>query len=104
MATQELPPGCASRACAGDCPRAQLSRRTFIALGAGAVGALAVPGQALAALAAPPRRDPAVLFDRGTPTSYTGATLPRIGMPVGGGTTGQVYLAGDGRLLSLIHI
>ncbi|MFI5694515.1 GH116 family glycosyl hydrolase [Kribbella sp. NPDC051586] len=96
-----VPPGCASRSCAGDCPRAQLSRRTFIALGAGTVGALAVPGQALAApheLAVPPRVATDVLFDRGAPTSYTGAALPRIGMPVGGGTTGQVYLAGDGRL------
>ncbi|WP_329000393.1 non-lysosomal glucosylceramidase [Kribbella sp. NBC_00709] len=90
-----VPPGCANRSCAGDCPRAHLSRRTFIALGAGAVGALAVPGQALAA---PPRADTGLLFGRGKPTSYTGAALPRIGMPVGGGTTGQVYLAGDGRL------
>ena len=98
MTTPDLPPGCANRSCAGDCPRAHLSRRTFITLSAGAVGALAVPGQALAALAAPPRHDPAVLFDRGTPTTYTGAALPKIGMPVGGGTTGQVYLAGDGRL------
>ncbi|MET9271567.1 GH116 family glycosyl hydrolase [Kribbella sp. NPDC003557] len=98
MTPQETPPGCASRSCAGDCPRAHLSRRTFIALGATAVGALAVPGQAVAALAAPPQRSHAVLFDRGTPTSYTGAALPRIGMPVSGGTTGQVYLAGDGRL------
>lgn len=98
MTTHELPPGCANRSCAGDCPRAHLSRRTFISLSAAAVGALALPGQALAALAAPPERDPAVLFERGTPTTYTGAALPRIGMPVGGGTTGQVYLAGDGRL------
>jgi uncharacterized protein (DUF608 family) len=72
-----------------------LSRRTFIALGAGAVGALGLPARALAA---PPKPDRAVLFGRGTPTSYTGAALQRIGMPVGGGTTGQVYLAGDGRL------
>jgi uncharacterized protein (DUF608 family) len=95
MPVHDLPAGCATRSCAGDCPRAQLSRRTFIALGAGAVGALGLPARALAA---PPKPDRAVLFGRGTPTSYTGAALQRIGMPVGGGTTGQVYLAGDGRL------
>ncbi|HET6737349.1 MAG TPA: GH116 family glycosyl-hydrolase, partial [Kribbella sp.] len=95
MTVHDLPAGCATRSCAGDCPRAQLSRRTFIALGAGAVGALGLPARALAA---PPKPDRAVLFGRGTPTSYTGAALQRIGMPVGGGTTGQVYLAGDGRL------
>ncbi|MGW7683212.1 GH116 family glycosyl hydrolase [Kribbella sp. NPDC054772] len=98
MTACDLPPGCANRSCAGDCPRAHLSRRTFIALGAGAAGALAVPGQAVAAFAAPPAPDPSVLFDRGKPTTYSGAALPKIGMPVGGGTTGQVYLAGDGRL------
>ncbi|HEY3562253.1 MAG TPA: GH116 family glycosyl hydrolase [Kribbella sp.] len=95
MTAHPLPAGCATRSCAGDCPRAQLSRRTFIALSTAAVGALALPGQALAA---PPKPDRAVLFGRGTPTSYTGAALQRIGMPVGGGTTGQVYLSGDGRL------
>ncbi|MFF0342659.1 GH116 family glycosyl hydrolase [Kribbella sp. NPDC004875] len=98
MTASDLPPGCANRSCAGDCPRAHLSRRTFIALGATAAGALAVPGQAVAAFAAPPAPDPGVLFGRGKPTTYGGAALPRIGMPVGGGTTGQVYLAGDGRL------
>ncbi|WP_350275457.1 GH116 family glycosyl hydrolase [Kribbella sp. HUAS MG21] len=102
MTASQLPPGCANRSCSGDCPRAHLSRRTFIALGAGAVGALTVPGLTATAapqqLAAPPRVDRAVLFGRGTPTTYTGAALPKIGMPVGGGTTGQVYLAGDGRL------
>ncbi|MFF0267526.1 GH116 family glycosyl hydrolase [Kribbella sp. NPDC004536] len=106
MTVPELPAGCANRSCAGDCPRAHLSRRTFIALGATALGAVgqvalgadpaaAVPDQAFAS---PPRTDRAVLYDRGTPTSYAGAALQKIGMPVGGGTTGQVYLAGDGRL------
>ncbi|MGW6280245.1 GH116 family glycosyl hydrolase [Kribbella sp. NPDC055071] len=98
MDTIELPAGCANRSCAGDCPRAELSRRTFIALGAGAVGALAVVPDPAVASASSPTHDAATLFGRGRPTSYTGAALPRIGMPVSGGTTGQVYLAGDGRL------
>jgi uncharacterized protein (DUF608 family) len=96
MASHQLPAGCANRSCAGDCPRAQLSRRTFISLSAGAVGALALaPSEAIAAS---PQVDTATLLGRGRPTSYTGAALSRIGMPVGGGTTGQVYLSGDGRL------
>lgn len=38
------------------------------------------------------------LFERGKPTSYTGDALMNIGMPVGGVTTGLVYLGGDGKL------
>ncbi len=74
-----------------------LSRRTFLGasgLGAGAaalgLGAGGTGGTAYAGVAA--------FADRGTPTEYTGAALGRIGMPVGGGCSGQVYLAGDGRL------
>ena len=40
----------------------------------------------------------AALYQRGNPSSYTGSDLRYIGMPVGGGTCGQVYLGGDGKL------
>ena len=39
------------------------------------------------------------LFERGSPSGYTGDALMNIGMPVGGITTGAlVYLGGDGKL------
>ena len=38
------------------------------------------------------------LFERGAPRSYSGDALLNIGMPVGGITTGLVYLGGDGKL------
>jgi uncharacterized protein (DUF608 family) len=38
------------------------------------------------------------LVARGEPTVYRGAELDKIGMPVGGICTGQLYLAGDGSL------
>jgi uncharacterized protein (DUF608 family) len=47
------------------------------------------------------RLDPAwvkSLFERGEPTVYRGVELEKIGMPVGGICTGQLYLGGDGRL------
>jgi non-lysosomal glucosylceramidase len=47
------------------------------------------------------RLDPAwvrSLFARGTPQVFRGTALDFIGMPVGGLTTGQIYLGGDGRL------
>ena len=79
------------------------SRRTFIALTAvGTAAGLAVPqGEAIAVRSLPRTDfDPdwlASLRRRGGPTEYSGAALERIGMPVSGATTGQVYLAGDGR-------
>ncbi|HLT59792.1 MAG TPA: GH116 family glycosyl hydrolase [Microlunatus sp.] len=95
----DLPAGCADRTCAGDCARAALTRRTFLALGASGIGAATVdpwPAAAKPRPAEPPSR--AELSERGSPTEYTGAALARIGMPVGGGCAGQVFLAGDGRL------
>lgn len=38
------------------------------------------------------------LFERGVPTEYRGAELDKIGMPIGGIGTGQLYLGGDGRM------
>lgn len=38
------------------------------------------------------------LFARGERTVYRGADLAKIGMPVGGLCTGQLYLGGDGKL------
>ncbi len=38
------------------------------------------------------------LFARGTRTVYRGAELEKIGMPIGGLCSGQLYLGGDGRL------
>jgi len=38
------------------------------------------------------------LFARGTRTVYRGTDLEKIGMPVGGICTGQIYLGGEGRL------
>jgi len=38
------------------------------------------------------------LAARGEPTVYRGAELDKIGMPIGGLCTGQLYLGGDGRL------
>jgi uncharacterized protein (DUF608 family) len=38
------------------------------------------------------------LFERGTKTVYRGKDLEKIGMPVGGLCSGQLYLGGDGKL------
>jgi len=38
------------------------------------------------------------LYSRGEPTIYQGADLEKIGMPIGGICSGQLYLGGDGRL------
>ncbi|MBV9123964.1 MAG: hypothetical protein JO112_11450 [Planctomycetes bacterium] len=38
------------------------------------------------------------LFTRGAPAAYRGDELDKIGMPIGGICTGQLYLGGDGKL------
>src|SRR5262245_62055367 len=107
---------CASRpslcACASGPDDIRRDRRQFLkAVGIGA-GALALrPWQAMAGPF--PRADfdtlvPAdkklrpewvqSLTDRGQRAAYRGADLEKIGMPVGGICTGQLYLGGDGRL------
>lgn len=91
-----------------------ISRRRFLALAAGAAatGLLTSRSAAAAALGVSEdelvlvpadKRIPAewmrTLYERGTPTTYKGAAdLRYIGMPVGGGCCGQLYLGGDGRL------
>jgi len=87
------------------------SRRSFLAMGMAGVGMLAAPASAAADLGLDPdglvvvpadkNLTPdavAALTRRSKPTEYTGDALQRIGMPVGGGCSGQVYLGGDGRL------
>ncbi|SDU79988.1 GH116 family glycosyl hydrolase [Jiangella alkaliphila] len=95
----------------GSCEPDGLSRRSFIALsavGAAGAGAAALglwPNSAQATMntrAVPAttqldRRWLDAIAARGTATEVTGPALRRVGMPVGGACTGQVYLAGDGR-------
>ncbi|TDD66270.1 twin-arginine translocation signal domain-containing protein [Jiangella aurantiaca] len=94
----------------GSCEPDGLSRRSFIALSAlGAAGAGAALGlwptsadatvntRAVPATSHFDRRWLDGLAARGTATEYTGRALRRVGMPVGGACTGQVYLSGDGR-------
>ncbi|WP_020667219.1 GH116 family glycosyl hydrolase [Amycolatopsis nigrescens] len=108
-ASPENPSECCPGGACG--PQDGPSRRTFLTLGLTGLGMVAAPSGVAAALGLDPRGlvvvpaeknlSPEVvrnLFARGTPTEYTGEALRRIGMPVGGGCTGQVYLAGDGRL------
>ena len=99
--------------CGGNCG-SQPSRRDFLKL-AGATTAALGAATAVGANAAEPRPiapdhfvpvekklDPAwikALFAKGEPSVYSGDELNTIGMPIGGICAGQLYLAGDGRLL-----
>jgi uncharacterized protein (DUF608 family) len=91
----------------------ELTRRRFLAASAGVAGtsllasrralaqALGVGEDALVLVPADkriPRSWTDTLYARGRPTAYTGGDLRLIGMPVGGGCCGQVYVGGDGRL------
>ncbi|GAB3875781.1 hypothetical protein GCM10029964_020890 [Kibdelosporangium lantanae] len=93
------------------CPPEGHTRRSFLTLAMAGLGALAAPPGVAAALGLDPDGLVVVPADkgltddvvqalaaRGQPTEYTGEALRRIGMPAGGGCTGQVYLSGDGRL------
>ena len=102
-----------SSSCCGGGPCGPLDRRGFlVASGLGAAGALIGGSRAAVAgpFTAPELQDliPAdkklapewvrSLYERGEPTTYSGAELHTIGMPVGGIACGQLYLGGDGRL------
>ncbi|RZQ60526.1 GH116 family glycosyl hydrolase [Amycolatopsis suaedae] len=97
----------------GDCGHGHTgpSRRTFLTLGLAGLGLVAAPAGVARALGLDPaglvvvppdkglsEESVRALLARGEPTEYTGQALRLIGMPVGGGCGGQVYLAGDGRL------
>ncbi len=93
------------------CAPSGLPRRTFLTIGLTGAGLLAAPAGVASALGLDPNGLVTVpaeknltpeavqgLLARGRPTEYRGEALQRIGMPIGGGCSGQVYLAGDGRL------
>jgi uncharacterized protein (DUF608 family) len=84
-----------------------VNRRGFLALSGSVAGAMMFAARNSTAFASTPSgpaakgistADVAALYQRGEPSSYTGADLRYIGMPVGGGACGQVYLGGDGKL------
>lgn len=90
-----------------------VSRRRFLEFGVGGVTAALLASRASAAHALGTSEDDLVLVpadkaldqqwvasltERGTPTVYAGETAGYLGMPVGGGCAGQIYLGGDGRL------
>jgi len=100
---------------ASACDPGAPSRRQFIKLAGSGAASLAVLGEAPATGAADQSADapdhfvPAdkklspewieALSAKGGPTFYSGDDLQRIAMPVGGLCAGQLYLAGDGRLM-----
>jgi uncharacterized protein (DUF608 family) len=102
-----MEPKCNRCGCCGG-----LNRRDFVKIvGAGAAGAVAANFPVMAgpfvatelARLVPPDKKLAPawvqsLFDRGSRTVYRGAELEKIGMPVGGLCSGQLYLGGDGKL------
>jgi len=112
MKSQRPSEGCDATSCG--CERGP-TRRTFLKVGGVTAAALAAAGP-LSAIAGP--FEPAdtadhfvpadkklkpqwvkLLFARGERQFYEHDDLKMIGMPIGGITTGQVYLGGDGRLL-----
>lgn len=110
---------CRSSSCGCGPPPAALTvnRRDFLVAGAAATGALLTGVRPPGAIAGPfhfavddefpipadKKFDPAwlrSLYEHGEPTMYssTRGELGKIGMPVGGICTGQLYLGGDGKL------
>ncbi len=96
--------------------RGALDRRQFIKLAGAGAAALSAAGPRLPAVAGPFEAKDTVdhfvpadkklkkewidaLFAKGGRTVYQGTDLEKIAMPVGGLCTGQLYLAGDGRLM-----
>jgi len=88
------------------CKCADVSRRDLLKLGAGAT-ALAVSPSGKAevghfppeAKVPPPKAWWDALFDRGGPIRYTGASLKKVALPLGGIGTGSIALHGTGRLV-----
>lgn len=103
-------PACSSPGCCGP-----MDRRRFFQLTGAGIASLSAASEA-AAIAGPFEPKDVVdhfvpadkklkpewikaLFARGSREFYAGADLKMIAMPIGGITTGQLYIAGDGRLL-----
>ncbi len=105
--------GCGPAGCGS--PRG-MQRRTFVQLAGLGAAALSATSQAKYASAGPFLPEDVIdhcvptdkklrpdwvrsLTERGTPSWYQGADLATIGMPIGGIGAGQLYIAGDGRLV-----
>lgn len=112
----DSPPAPRSSCGGGNCGCGSLDRREFIRLAGLGAAALSSFGSGLAAVAGPfsaadtvdhfvpidKRLHPdwlKLLVAPGERTWYDGSDLKTIGMPVGGIAAGQLYLAGDGRLV-----
>lgn len=102
---------CPGGSCQSEPVTGGLTRRTFLSLSAAGVTTAMLASRAEAAEALGRSEDDLVLVpadkgldpdwvaslaERGEPTVYSDPTY--IGMPVGGGCSGQLYLGGDGRL------